>query len=101
MLFPSPEALCDPGIKAGYPTLQANSLLSEPPGKPFSLKSQLNIGVDGVAVSSAGLEATMCTNIAEALRSPVGETVFALFTAFQTDLDIELSIPPPTKEYCM
>ena len=40
----------------------------------------------------------MCTNIAEALRSPVAETVFVLLTAFQTDLDIELSIPPTPRK---
>ena len=96
--FPCPEALRDPGIKPGSPTLPANSLLSEPPGKPFSLKSQLTTGVDSVAVSRTGLEATMSTNIAEALRSPVAETVFVLLTAFQTDLDIELSIPPTPKK---
>jgi len=32
--FPSPEALPDPGIKPRSPALQANSLPSEPPGKP-------------------------------------------------------------------
>ena len=31
--FPSGD-LPDPGIKPGSPTLQADSLLSEPPGKP-------------------------------------------------------------------
>ena len=33
--FPSPGDLPDPGIKAGSPTLQADSLPSEPPGKPL------------------------------------------------------------------
>ena len=33
--FPSPGDLPDPGIKPGSPTLQADSLLSEPPGKPY------------------------------------------------------------------
>ena len=33
LLFPSPEALPDPGIKPGSPVLQAESLPSEPPGK--------------------------------------------------------------------
>ena len=33
--FSSPGDLLDPGIKHGSPTLQADSLLSEPPGKPF------------------------------------------------------------------
>ena len=33
--FPSSGALPDPGIKPGSPTLQADALLSEPPGKPM------------------------------------------------------------------
>jgi len=32
--FPSPGALPDPEIKPGSPVLQADSLPSEPPGKP-------------------------------------------------------------------
>ena len=32
--FPSPGDLSNPGIKARSPALQADSLLSEPPGKP-------------------------------------------------------------------
>ena len=32
--FPSPGDLPDPGIEPGYPALQADSLLSEPLGKP-------------------------------------------------------------------
>ena len=32
--FPSPGNFPNPGIKPGSPTLQADSLLSEPPGKP-------------------------------------------------------------------
>ena len=31
--FPSPDDLPDPGIETGSPALQADSLLSEPPGK--------------------------------------------------------------------
>ena len=34
---PSPGDLPDPGIKPGSPTLQMDSLPSEPPGKPISL----------------------------------------------------------------
>ena len=33
--FPSPGDLPDPGIKPGSPALQADTLLSELPGKPF------------------------------------------------------------------
>ena len=33
--FPSPGDLPDLGIESGYPALQADSLLSEPPGKPL------------------------------------------------------------------
>ena len=32
--FPSPEDLPDPGMEPGSPALQADVLLSEPPGKP-------------------------------------------------------------------
>ena len=32
--FPSPGDLPDPGIEPGSPTLQADALLFEPPGKP-------------------------------------------------------------------
>ena len=35
--FPSPGDLPDPGIKPGSPALQADSLPSEPPGKPLTL----------------------------------------------------------------
>ena len=31
----SPGDLHDPGIESGYPALQVDSLLSEPPGKPL------------------------------------------------------------------
>ena len=37
-LFPY---LLDPGIKPGFPALQADSLLSEPPGKPWCLLLQI------------------------------------------------------------
>ena len=35
--FPSPEDLPDPGIEPGFPTLQADALPSELPGKPYKL----------------------------------------------------------------
>ena len=34
--FPSPGDLPDPGIESGSPTLEADALTSEPPGKPFT-----------------------------------------------------------------
>ena len=33
--FPSPDDLLDPGIKHRSPTLEADALTSEPPGKPL------------------------------------------------------------------
>ena len=46
LLFPSPGDLSDPGIEARSPALQADSLLSELPGKPYiypySIISQQN-----------------------------------------------------------
>ena len=49
--FPSPGHLPDPGIEPRYPALQADSLSSEPPGKPEimvrnSLKVHIEIFVD-------------------------------------------------------
>ena len=35
--FPSPGDLPDPGIEPRSPTLQADALTSEPPGKPLAL----------------------------------------------------------------
>ena len=32
--FPSPGDLPDPGLEPGSPSLQADALLSEPPGEP-------------------------------------------------------------------
>ena len=32
--FPAPEDLPNPGIEPGFPTLEADTLTSEPPGKP-------------------------------------------------------------------
>ena len=36
--FPSPGGLPNPGIEAGSPTLQADALPSEPPGKPMRVR---------------------------------------------------------------
>ena len=33
--FPSPGDLPDPGIEPGFPALEADTLTSEPPGKPL------------------------------------------------------------------
>ena len=41
--FPSSGDLPDPGIEPGSPTLQADSLLSEPPGKNLSLLHLLKV----------------------------------------------------------
>ena len=50
-LFPSPGDLPDPGIEPGSPALQADSLLSEPPGKPFHPVDSLPLVVQGVSTS--------------------------------------------------
>ena len=39
--FPSPGYLSNPGIEPGSSTLQADSLQSEPPGKPFCFQNSL------------------------------------------------------------
>ena len=38
--FPSPGDLPDPGIEPRSPTLQADTLTSEPPGKPLNIKTE-------------------------------------------------------------
>ena len=52
--FPSPGDLPNPGIEPGSPTLQADSLLSEPPGKPQVGKS--NFKWDGCDPAQTLLE---------------------------------------------
>ena len=39
LLFPSPGNLSDPVIEPRSPTLQADALLSEPPGKPMQISA--------------------------------------------------------------
>ena len=46
--FPSPGDLPNPGIEPGSPTLQADALPSEPPGKPRWALNQLNEGEKNV-----------------------------------------------------
>ena len=40
--FPSPEYLPDPGIEPRSPTLQANSLSSEPPDAVYTTVTKVN-----------------------------------------------------------
>ena len=46
--FPSPGDLPDPGIEPGSPTLEADALTSEPPGKPYDKYSAYNYTVPPV-----------------------------------------------------
>ena len=50
--FPSPGDLPDPGIEPGSPTLQADSLPSEPPGK---LNSIILINTEVVTVVAVSI----------------------------------------------
>ena len=52
--FCSAGNLPDPGIESGSPTLQADSLLSEPPGKPHSSSAA------AAAANSLHLCPTLC-----------------------------------------
>ena len=64
--FPSPRDLTDPGIEPGSPVLQADSLLSEPLGKPLGHKgSQQNNRKSmptgsGCSKHGSGSEAPVC-----------------------------------------
>ena len=46
--FPSPGDLPDPGIEPGSPSLQADSLPSEPPRKPVVSKTGVAKRIEGV-----------------------------------------------------
>ena len=41
--FPSPGDLPNPGIEPGSPALEADALISEPPGKPRFLVDRINM----------------------------------------------------------
>ena len=45
--LPSPGHLLDPRIEPGSPTLWTDSLLSEPPGKPFKCLVSTNFSASG------------------------------------------------------
>ena len=44
--FPSPGDVPDPGIEPRSPTLQADALTSEPPGKPNLLESSIFLKIN-------------------------------------------------------
>ena len=59
--FPSPGGLPDPGIEPRSPTLQADALTSEPPGKPlpasgsFQMSQFFESGGQTIGVSASAL----------------------------------------------
>ena len=60
--FPSPGDLPDPGIKAGSPTLEADALTSEPPGKPqCSWYQDLNIALGALRSRNHVLTRSSCS----------------------------------------
>ena len=48
LLFPSPGGLLDPGIEPRSPTLKADTLTSEPPGKPLEQWTRSKLGKEYV-----------------------------------------------------
>ena len=70
--FPSPGALPDTGIKPKSPALQADSLQSEPPGKPLSLKIfQLFVMIHTVRGFSTISEAEVDVSLAFSMNQPM------------------------------
>ena len=55
LLFPSLGDFPDPGIEPGFPTLQANSLPSEPPGKPYQMWRETSSAQSSHSVMSDSL----------------------------------------------
>ena len=54
--FPSPGDLPDPGIKPRPPTLQADALTSEPPGKPHDCTVEVTNRFKGLDLIDRVLE---------------------------------------------
>ena len=54
--FPSPGDLPNPGIEAGSPALQADTLPSEPPGKPNTFIVRLYVFSSNKFISILDLE---------------------------------------------
>ena len=65
--FPSPEDLPDPGIKPRSPTLQADALTSESPGKPniYILLSHKNNEILSFTAMWMGLQNIMLSAISQ------------------------------------
>ena len=57
LLFTSPGDLANPGIEPGSPALQADALLSEPPGKP---KGGVICISEVIDISPGNLESSLC-----------------------------------------
>ena len=57
---PSPGGLLDPGIELWSPALQADSLLSEPPGKPGTLVKMTLIIRDKTDCVSVDIKFQFC-----------------------------------------
>ena len=50
LLLPSPGDLPDPGIEPGSPTLLADALPSEPPGKPLHCVAEMKINAENLDI---------------------------------------------------
>ena len=71
--FPSPGDLPDPGIEPQSPALQADSLLSEPPGKPRFV---------GAAAAAAAKSLQSCLTMCNPIdSSPPGSTIRGILQA--------------------
>ena len=75
--FPSPGDLPDPGIEPGSPTLQADALPSEPPGKPKNVSTYPLISAAAAAKSLQSCS-TLCNPID---GSPPGSPVPGILQA--------------------
>ena len=67
--FPPPRDLPDPGIEPGTPTLQADALLSEPPGKPQTICIILAKTIKGAFLVVQWLR--ICLALQETLVQPL------------------------------
>ena len=68
---PSPRDLPDPGIEPGFPSLQADSILPEPPGKPRIYHNQMQIMI---AIHQHTPGASLVALVVKNSRASAGDT---------------------------
>ena len=88
--FSSPGDLPNPGIEPRSPALQADALLSEPPGKPFIC----SMGLDKCIMTYTLYPSSLYQSIFTALKSPLCSACSSLLSSRHTWQPLTFLLPP-------